>query len=199
MLHARAGQSLQVAVAEVVFERGANVLMREVDAADAFVVRRKRDGHVRGAVEREGMLGRLTPRMPSFEVRLISTMMCFAPSLSGVPGRSSCIMSTPWPMRSAWPSSTAWRMWKRRPSGGTRPGASSPACRLMCTFGIDAVQVVEHLHLQRVVAHGEVAVLRHDEVDADQFVLRVHRCLHRSKPSSVCAKTCCGGKPRSTW
>ena len=32
---------------------------------------------------------------------------------------------------------------------------------------INRVQVVEHLHLQVVVAHGDVAVLRHHEVDAD--------------------------------
>jgi hypothetical protein len=33
--------------------------------------------------------------------------------------------------------------------------------------GIDGVQVVEHLHLAVVLAHGEVAVFGLDEVDAD--------------------------------
>jgi hypothetical protein len=33
--------------------------------------------------------------------------------------------------------------------------------------GVDAVEVVEHLHLEVVVAHGDVAVFGHDEVDAD--------------------------------
>ncbi len=34
---------------------------------------------------------------------------------------------------------------------------------------IEAVQVVEHVHLQAVVAHGEIAVFGLDEVDADDI------------------------------
>ena len=34
-------------------------------------------------------------------------------------------------------------------------------------LGIDGVEIVEHLHLQVIVAHREVAVLGHHEVDAD--------------------------------
>ena len=51
--------------------------------------------------------------------------------------------------------------------GGTRPGASSPAWRLMWTCGIDAVEIVEHEHLPVVLGHGHVGVFGLDEVDAD--------------------------------
>jgi glutamate-1-semialdehyde 2,1-aminomutase len=44
VFHAGAGHLLQVLVAEVVVEGGADVLMRQVDAADAFIVRGERDG-----------------------------------------------------------------------------------------------------------------------------------------------------------
>ena len=44
------------------------------------------------------------------------------------------------------------------------------------------MQIVEHLHLQGVVAHGEVAVLGHDEVDADKAgLVGVHACLNGLK------------------
>ncbi len=39
--------------------------------------------------------------------------------------------------------------------------------------GIDAMEVVEHEHLPVVLGHGQVAVFRHDEVDAnDTRILR---------------------------
>ena len=38
-------------------------------------------------------------------------------------------------------------------------------------LGIDGVEVAEHLHLQRVIAHGDEAILGHDEVDADEPVV----------------------------
>ena len=46
-------------VAEVVVEGGADVFAGDVDAADAFVVGGERHRHVRGAVEREGMVSAL--------------------------------------------------------------------------------------------------------------------------------------------
>ena len=62
-------------------------------------------------------------------------------------------------------------------------------------LGVDAVQIVDHLHLHFVIGHGEVSVFGHDEIDSDDA--RVGGMI--SNPSSVCAKTCSGGKPRSTW
>src|SRR5580698_10851453 len=47
VLHAGARKLLEVAVGEVVVERGANVFMGEIDAAHAFVIRGERDRHVR--------------------------------------------------------------------------------------------------------------------------------------------------------
>ena len=107
-------------VGEVVFERGAGVLVREVDAGDAFVVGGERDGDVRGAVGGKRMIGPVMPRMTSLEVRLISTMTWRSASSlqEQLAGRLSYMTSTPWPMRSAWPRSTASRMWKRRPAAG---------------------------------------------------------------------------------
>ena len=43
---------------------------------------------------------------------------------------------------------------------------------------INGVEIVEHPHLQRVVAHGNEAVLGLNEIDADEAgLMRVHRCL----------------------
>ena len=55
VLHAGARQLLQVLVGEVVVERGADVLVGDVDAAHAFIVRGERDRNVGGAIERKGM------------------------------------------------------------------------------------------------------------------------------------------------
>src|SRR5580700_9450361 len=55
VFHAGACELLEVGIAEVVVERGAGVLMCDLDAADAFIVSGERDGHVGGAIERERM------------------------------------------------------------------------------------------------------------------------------------------------
>ena len=47
VLEAGAGHVFEVEVGEVEFERGAGVLVGEVDAGDAFVVGGERDGDVR--------------------------------------------------------------------------------------------------------------------------------------------------------
>jgi hypothetical protein len=44
---------------------------------------------------------------------------------------------------------------------------------------VNAVQVIEHLHLQVIVAHRDFAVLRHDEVDPDN--VGVCRCNLEAK------------------
>jgi len=49
-------------------------------------------------------------------------------------------------------------------------------------MGIDGVEIVDHLHVQGVIAHGEEAVFRHDEVEANPgVVVRIHRGLHGFK------------------
>ena len=35
-------------------------------------------------------------------------------------------------------------------------------------LGIDAVQIVEHLHVQVEIVHGHIPVFRHDQIEADE-------------------------------
>ena len=56
VLHAGARQLLQIGIGQVVVKRSAGVLMRDLDAAHAFVVGRERDRHMGGAIEGKGML-----------------------------------------------------------------------------------------------------------------------------------------------
>ena len=58
MLERGARGVLEVGVGEVLVEDGLHVVVREVGAADAFVVGGEREGHVRGAVGGEGVVGR---------------------------------------------------------------------------------------------------------------------------------------------
>ena len=49
-------------------------------------------------------------------------------------------------------------------------------------LGINGVQVIQHLHLQRVIAHGDVTVLGLDEIDAHpRVIVHVHAGLHGLK------------------
>ena len=66
---------LEVEVGEVELHCGASVFVGEIDAGDAFVVGGEREWNAGGAIGRKRMPGVVTPRMTSFEVRLISTMM----------------------------------------------------------------------------------------------------------------------------
>src|ERR1700728_3822920 len=61
MFHAGAGQLLQLVVSEVVVQRGARVLVRDFDAAYAFVIGRESYGHVGGAIQREGVFRTFDP------------------------------------------------------------------------------------------------------------------------------------------
>ncbi len=70
-------------------------------------------------------------------------------------------------MRSAWPRSMASWMWKVRPSGGDKAGGELAGVERDVDLGIDGVEVVEHLHLEAVVLHGDAAVFGHDEIEAD--------------------------------
>ena len=49
----------------------------------------------------------------------------------------------------------------------TRPGAISPACRVIWTFG-KRVKEADHFHLQGVIGHGNVAVFGHHHIYADE-------------------------------
>ena len=89
------------------------------------------------------------------------------------------MMSTPWPMRSAWPRSTASRMWKREAVGWDEAGGEFAGVEAMWTFGIDAVEVVEHEHLAVVLGHGQVGVFGLHEVDADDGVGPARRARSR--------------------
>ena len=62
-------------------------------------------------------------------------------------------------------------------------------------LGVDAVEVVEHLHLEVVVLHGDAAVFGQTKL----MPTTSGSAEATSKPRRVWAKTCCGGKPRRTW
>ncbi len=49
-------------------------------------------------------------------------------------------------------------------------------------FRVDGMQILDHLHLQGVVAHGNEAVFGHYKIDADPgVVMSIHGGLHRLK------------------
>ena len=58
MLHPGPRQLLQVPIAQVIVDRRAHVLVRQVDAAHALVVGRERHRHMRRAIDRKRMLMR---------------------------------------------------------------------------------------------------------------------------------------------
>src|SRR5664279_803769 len=51
---------------------------------------------------------------------------------------------------------------------GNEAGSELASMQADVDFRINGVEVVQHLHLQAVIAHGSVAIFRHDEVDADE-------------------------------
>jgi hypothetical protein len=85
--------------------------------------------------------------------------------------------------------------------GRDQAGSQLAGVQADVDLGINGVEIVEHPHLQRVVAHGNEAVLGLHEVDADEagLMLASMVCWMVSKPSRVWAKTCSGAKPRRTW
>ena len=70
-------------------------------------------------------------------------------------------------MRSAPAISTAWRMWDRRSAGRDETGDDLAGVKRHMRARVDRAQVLDHLHLQRVVAQRDGIVLGLDEVDAD--------------------------------
>jgi hypothetical protein len=46
-------------------------------------------------------------------------------------------------------------------------------------LGINTVQHVEHLHVQAEIVHGDIPVFRHDEVEADEAGIGLHRIQGR--------------------
>ena len=67
-------------------------------------------------------------------------------------------------------------------------------------LGINGMQIVQHLHLQRVIAHGDEAVFGLHKVDADPgVVVRVHAGLDGLKAQQRLREDLLGRKPRSTW
>src|SRR5690349_3875237 len=57
----------------------------------------------------------------------------------------------------------------------------SKLARMQCDVnpGIDGMEIIQHPHLQRVVAHGNETIFGLHEVDADPgVVMRVHAGLH---------------------
>ena len=70
-------------------------------------------------------------------------------------------------MRSAPAISTAWRMWDCRSAGRDETGDDLAGVKRHMRARVDRAQVLDHLHLQRVVAQRDGIVLGLDEVHAD--------------------------------
>ena len=134
---------------------------------------------MRGPVNRERMPAPETPRIPSFELRLISTIT-WPSAISLQQAAGVVLVHHVHAVANALgvASFTASRMWKRSPSGGTRPRPARPHAA-KCAPRINGVQIPHHLHLQRVIAHRDEAVFGLHEVDAHKAALmRLHALLH---------------------
>ena len=117
--------------------------------------------------------------MPSFELRLISTITCFCASLLqqvlGV-----VLIHHVHAVADAFGVAQFHGLpdVEAQALGRHQPRRQFAGVQADVNLGIDGVQVVQHLHLQRVVAHGDKTVLGHDEVDADEAgLVRVHARL----------------------
>ena len=173
VLEGGAGGALEVEVGEVLFLDAAGVLVGEVDAGDTFVVGRERPGNVRGHVGREGMGFLFDSENAGVggEVDLDHDVLVghlfkegvwvvFVEDVNAVADALGVAEVDGF----AYVEAEAFE-WDE--AGSELSGVERDA-----DGGVDAVEVVEHLHLQVVVLHADAAVFGHDEVDADYVGVR---------------------------
>jgi hypothetical protein len=190
----------EVLVGEVVVEGGAHVFVGDVDAADALVVSGKRHRHMRGAVEREGVVGALDAQnaFVGAEVDLDHHVLLrqFLQQ-----GRGVVLVHHVDAVADALGVAQLDGLAdvEAQALGRHQAGASSPACRLMWTWGKRSAGS-RASSSAGVVAHGDEAVLGLDEVDALRSPARgVHGGLDGFKAEQRLREDLLRRKPRRTW
>ena len=172
VFHAGAGELFDVLIGEVVVDGGADVLVGEVDAADAFVVGRERDGDVIEAVDGEGVVVAFDAEdaLVGAEVDFNHDVFAghFAEKLRGVVlvHDIDAVAEALGVAELDGLADVEAEAFRRDEAGGEFAGVEADV-----DLGVEGVEVVEHLHLEGVVAHGDESVFRHDEVDADPGVV----------------------------
>jgi len=172
VFHAGAGELFDVLIGEVVVDGGADVLVGEVDAADAFVVGRERDGDVIEAVDGEGVVVAFDAEdaLVGAEVDFNHDVFAghFAEKLRGVVlvHDIDAVADAQGVADFDGLADVEAEAFRRDEAGGEFAGVEADV-----DLGVEGVEVVEHLHLEGVVAHGDESVFRHDEVDADPGVV----------------------------
>ena len=169
VLHAGAGELLEVLIGEVVVDSGADVLVGDVDAADAFVVGRQGDGDVVEAVEGKGVLVAL-----DVEDAFVGAKVDFDHDVPGgellEQGGGVVLIHDVDAVADALGVAELDGLAdvEAKAFGRDKAGSEFAGVEADGDARIDGVEVVEHLHVEGVVAHGDEAVFGHDEVDADE-------------------------------
>jgi len=167
VLHAGARQVFQLSVAEVVVVGGADVFVGEVDAADALIVGRERDGNVCIEVEREGMVDSLHSENAFIGAEVdfdhhVLLRHLFQERL-GIVFKHDVDAVT-----NALGVTELDGLANVEAETFRRYEAEGQFTRVQrdVDLGVDRVQILDHLHVQGVIAHGDKAVFGLDEVDA---------------------------------
>ena len=169
MFEAGAHHAFEVGVAEIIGLYGADVFVSQIDARDAFVVGGQSDGDAEQSVERKGMIhaadaedyivaGEADFQHDMFcshllqeSVRLILVhdvdAVADAFGVSDFHGQADVAAEA---------------------FVGNEPRRKLPGVQTDVDLGIDRVKKADDVHVQGVIGHGGVAVLWHDEVDADE-------------------------------
>jgi len=164
VFHAGACQLLQILVAEVVVQGGANVFVGDVDAADASSSVDSATARApRGRGKR--VLGSLNAQDGFVGAEINLTITCFSANSFSKAGHRPRTLRPRRGRCAGMAQFDGLANVEAQPLGRHQPGASSPACRLM-KREVDGVQVIQHLHLQGVIAHGEEAIFGLYKVDA---------------------------------
>ncbi len=169
MFHAGASQLLQLLIAQVIVERGADVFASDVDAADTLIICGERDGNVGSAVVGEGVVGTLDAKDSfvgtevDFDHHVLAGQLreqrrgvVFVHYVHAV--ANALGMAQIDGLANVETQTLRWH--KAR---GQLAGMQGDV-----DLGIYGMQVIHHLHVQHIVAHGDETVFGLDEIDADE-------------------------------